>query len=426
MKSFISRIAALIAVFCIVAAVSFPARAEEGTLLSYHGDGSYMFVEKTDLRRYDNGSYVGLTSREVESYIAPERREGGNTYYDGSFYVVQETKRNRREVRQGIRETIASRFSISPEGVLSMLEDNGYPSFRSFPSYPSQRISVGDTWRAEGIRIVDPLDSGIQTKIPMLVEYSYVRDDVYHGEEVYIVSGKWATRYSPASADPTGDPLLKAAQGKHDATIIISKATGNAIVVRDTVDESFLYADGRTVQFKGTISLFTKYPPAYNKSKVINALQRVAIVTADEAAVLAKGKGSIKDAAKERDIAVENTEQGLRLTMQNLQFKSDSAELLPGEVKRLDDIAAVLKEAGEAQFLVEGHTADTGSPVSEQALSEQRARTIAEELVKRGIPAEHFICKGNGSRKPIADNSTREGRAKNRRVEITILGETEK
>ena len=424
MKAFIPRIAA----FCAAVLVSFAARAEEGILLSYHGDGSYVFVEKTDLRRYDNGKYVGLTSREVESYIAPEKR-GNATYYDGSFYVVQETKRNRHEVRQGIREAVASRFTISADGVLSLIDDNGYPSFRSFPSYPHQRINIGDSWRAEGVRVVDPLDSGIYTKIPMLVEYVYLRDEVYHGEDVSVVSGKWATRYSPAVADPAGDPSLKVAQGKHEATIIISKATGNAIVVRDTVDESFLYDGGRTVQFKGTISLFTKQPPAYNKASVITALQRMAIVTPNEAAALAEAhavpqpkKDDFRDAARERNIAVEDTDSGLRLTVQNLQFKSDSAELLPGEVKRLDDIAAVLKEAGEAQFLVEGHTASTGSPESEQRLSEERARTIAEELAKRGIPAERFICKGSGGRKPLADNSTREGKARNRRVEITILG----
>lgn len=109
------------------------------------------------------------------------------------------------------------------------------------------------------------------------------------------------------------------------------------------------------------------------------------------------------------------------MTMQNLNFKPDSAELLPGEAERLDQIAAVLKEVSDQMFLVEGHTASVGKVAGEKQLSIERANAIAEALVKRGIPRERFICKGSGGTKPVADNSTQQGRAKNRRVEITIL-----
>ena len=121
------------------------------------------------------------------------------------------------------------------------------------------------------------------------------------------------------------------------------------------------------------------------------------------------------------DIKVENTTAGIRLTIQNLKFKPDSAELLPEEAKRLDQIAAVLKEAGNSQFLVEGHTASTGNENGEMQLSAERARAIAELLSKRGIQPSRFITKGSGSHKPVADNSTPQGKAQNRRVEITIL-----
>ena len=107
--------------------------------------------------------------------------------------------------------------------------------------------------------------------------------------------------------------------------------------------------------------------------------------------------------------------------MQNLNFAADSAELLPGESERLDDIAAVLKEVPDQMFLVEGHTASVGKVKGEMQLSIERANKIAKELAGRGIPREKFICKGSGGTKPIADNSTAQGRAKNRRVEITIL-----
>ncbi len=126
-------------------------------------------------------------------------------------------------------------------------------------------------------------------------------------------------------------------------------------------------------------------------------------------------------AHKAAPISVDNTEAGIRLTIQNLQFKADSAELLPGEEKRLDQIAEILRLADGAQFLIEGHTASTGYEAGEMKLSKERADSIAAALVKRGISSERFICKGSGSKKPIASNDTAEGKALNRRVEITIL-----
>ena len=75
----------------------------------------------------------------------------------------------------------------------------------------------------------------------------------------------------------------------------------------------------------------------------------------------------------------------------------------------------------KGQFLVEGHTASTGRPAGEQKLSEQRARRIAEELAARGVDAGAFICRGWGGNRSIASNDREEGRAENRRVEITIL-----
>ena len=88
---------------------------------------------------------------------------------------------------------------------------------------------------------------------------------------------------------------------------------------------------------------------------------------------------------------------------------------------RLMKIAEILRNVPKSMFLVEGHTASTGNVSGEQRLSEERAKSIAMSLANTGISADRFICKGSGSKKPIASNSTKEGMALNRRVEITIL-----
>lgn len=468
----------------------------QNVLLKYNGSGSYVYIERTDVRRYDNGKYTGLVSREVRSFIAPTSVPSGgkisDRYYDGSFFIDEATKRNSREVNLGINGAVPSSFKISSDGILTMLVDNGYPSFRSFPAFTNQRISIGDKWQAKAERVVDPLNKGIFTKLPILVEYTYLKDELFHGEEVYVFSAQWATRYGISYWDFAGDKDLKSAQGSHKATMYVSKKSGNALVVRDMVDETFIYNDGNIYSFKGSISMFTEYPPAYDKNKLIPALQRVASVSekeikeilekpvnesswienekkssgsiekndfesgansrrnnsyaekkiaknenqtygaknhpqkkkdsADEIqSKISAGKNSSSNSKSEKKVIVENTAAGIRLTMQNLNFKPDSAELLPGENERLDQIAQVLKEVPDQMFLVEGHTASVGYEKGEMKLSVERANSVANALIQRGIPHEKFICKGSGGTKPIADNSTQEGKAKNRRVEITIL-----
>lgn len=458
----------------------------EQTRLSYNGSKSYYLVERSDMRRYDNGKYIGLVTREVRSFIArienPQNSNPLDSYYDGSFFISQDTMHAEKNIGLSIHKSIPSLFKIDKDGKLFMIEDNGFPSFRSFPAFSSEKIQPGERWRSRAERAVDPLEKGIFTRIPMEVEYTYLRDEVFKGENVYVLSAQWATRYGISYFDFAGDTDLKSATGSHKATMYISRNTGNAIVVRDTVDETFIYTDGKQVSFKGTISLFTEYPPAIDRSRIIPALQRASLLpnddtkslvaktnvpsktdgnentettdnkNADESTVNTSNNGSEKNESEskknqtddtrntpsrqkntpaqfegksnsreEKSVVVEDTPSGIRFSMRNLQFKADSDELLPGQTELLDKIASVLKEAPQNQFLVVGHTASTGNPKGEQILSEKRAYAIALELTKRGIPSEKFICKGNGGRNPIADNATEQGKRKNRRVEITIL-----
>ena len=375
------------------------------TLITYNGSKNYMLRERTDLRRYDNGKYTGLTSREVSSFIIPVTSKNG-FLYEGNFFVQQKTQRALQEVGQGIDDSIPSVFKITSDGNFTMIEDYGYPSFRSFPTFPKDKVKPGDSWNGQAVRAVDPLDKGIPTRIPFYVQYTYLRDELYNDDEVYLIGAKWATRYGSGSGssyiDFNGDQSLSQAQGTHNATIYVSKDTGNMIVMRDSVDETFIYSDGNKVQFKGTIALFTEYPPAIEESKKSDLIDYT------------------RQIAEENDIEIEETAAGIRLALRNLLFKPNSAELEDGEAVRLDQIARVLKKT-DARLLVEGHTARVGDEGDEQELSEERARAVAQALSQRGIKTGRFICKGWGGRKPIDTNETAEGRARNRRVEITIL-----
>ncbi len=124
------------------------------------------------------------------------------------------------------------------------------------------------------------------------------------------------------------------------------------------------------------------------------------------------------------DLEVIDTDRGMLIPLRDLKFIPDSAELLPEENERLDILANSLvlaTENGESTILVEGHTASIGFPEGEQNLSIERALAIINEMVERGVDEELFTYRGYGGDIPIGDNSTEEGRAANRRVEITVV-----
>ena len=104
-----------------------------------------------------------------------------------------------------------------------------------------------------------------------------------------------------------------------------------------------------------------------------------------------------------------------------LHFVPDQAVLLPGEEGKIGRIAEILKTVPERSFLVEGHTADVGTVEGQMKLSVERAEVVAELLRKSGIAPERIMYAGRGATRPVAPNDTPEGRALNRRVEITIL-----
>lgn len=114
----------------------------------------------------------------------------------------------------------------------------------------------------------------------------------------------------------------------------------------------------------------------------------------------------------------------IKITMYNIHFVADKADILPEDYGRLDIIAEALRRLGNSvRFVIEGHTAELYRPNDQLILSRERAQTMAEELAKRGISRERISTDGFGATVPVAPSDTEENRAKNRRVEIKIIRE---
>ncbi len=103
-------------------------------------------------------------------------------------------------------------------------------------------------------------------------------------------------------------------------------------------------------------------------------------------------------------------------------FDFDKAVLKPEGKARLDDLVDKLKAVNLEVIIAVGHTDSIGTKAYNEKLSVRRADAVKAYLVSKGIEANRIQTEGKGETQPIADNKTKEGRAKNRRVEIEVVG----
>lgn len=103
-------------------------------------------------------------------------------------------------------------------------------------------------------------------------------------------------------------------------------------------------------------------------------------------------------------------------------FDFDKSVLKPEAKAKLDDLVAKTKAVALEVIIAVGHTDEVGADAYNQKLSVARSEAVKAYLVSKGIEKNRVYTEGKGEKQPVADNKTAEGRAKNRRVEIEVVG----
>ena len=110
------------------------------------------------------------------------------------------------------------------------------------------------------------------------------------------------------------------------------------------------------------------------------------------------------------------------MVLNNLFFETDKFDLRPESSPELQKLFTLLKANPDVMVEISGHTDNQGSVAHNTVLSENRAKSVKEYLVKAGIPATAIKTAGYASTRPVGDNNTAAGRAMNRRIEMKIIG----
>jgi outer membrane protein OmpA-like peptidoglycan-associated protein len=116
----------------------------------------------------------------------------------------------------------------------------------------------------------------------------------------------------------------------------------------------------------------------------------------------------------------EEVKKRIDVAAKNVFFATGSSKLLTKSFKSLNEVVKILNEDPNLKLDIEGHTDNTGKPDKNQVLSEQRAKSVLDYLTSKGVDPSRLVSAGYGQDRPVADNKTAAGRAKNRRVDLKL------
>ncbi|MDR1785998.1 MAG: OmpA family protein [Spirochaetaceae bacterium] len=306
-------------------------------------------------------------------------------------------------------EEYTSVFERDPRGRYTIGDDYFMPVVRNVPVFPEGSVEAGESWSAEGEEAHDlrrQFNIPGPFKAPFTAHYRYTGTAAAEdGRVLHVITVNYETEFMSPSPRQRGGAELPL------VTRVVSSQTVYFDNERGAIDH---YSE------KFEITLETTAGTVYR----FQGVSRGETDEYDEPAAVRE------EAVRERinGMDLENVDvladpRGLTLRIEDIQFLPDSAVLRDSEKEKLQKIAAqVLKSFPNNDLLVTGHTARTGLPRNEQTLSEERARAVADYLIELGACDEyHVFTQGLGGTEPIAPNTTETGRARNRRVEITIM-----
>jgi outer membrane protein OmpA-like peptidoglycan-associated protein len=203
---------------------------------------------------------------------------------------------------------------------------------------------------------------------------------------------------------------------------MIAEATaGKVAAERDSGQADKQFKDAQLEGLDKTQAALSKEKQASEKTKAELENERKALEAEKKARAEAEKRAAAAMASLQEIAKVKEESRGMVITLSGaVLFATGKYELLPIARQKLDEVAKALKDQGYKSILVEGHTDSVGKASDNDTLSLKRAESVRTHLVSQGIPSEKIRATGLGSSRSVADNSTADGRANNRRVEIVV------
>ncbi len=365
----------------------------------------YRIITEVDEKIYVNGVFSHRSS--ILNKIAVETLE----VKDGSGLLQSSFQTSERaygvQTSFTLTEDYLSTFWRDESGLYTIDPQYYMPVVRNVPFFPKEDVQMGDSWSAAGEEVHDFRRSyGIPEafRFPIQVQYTYLGNEKRAGRELAVIKIHYTVFHRVESRYPGLVPVK--ITGISEQTFYFDNNSGKPRYYEERFDFIVLLSDGQYVEYEGTAWGELIESPRLNKEEV-----------ADE----------IREELREKGIdntVVRTDEKGVTLTLQNIQFSPNSAQLWESEKEKIRRIGEILNNYNDRDILIRGHTARVPGYSEEdfQSLSEKRAGSVADYLLSLGVlDPTQLAVRGLGASEPVAGNAGEAGRRLNRRVEITIL-----
>ena len=343
-------------------------------------------------RRYEERNIIDLTC-----YEEKENHNG----VKGVFSVF--TKENGESVFK-LTDKKYSEFIINANGSYKVGEKYLFPNLRHIPTFPEKEINVGDKWSFPAELYLD--NFSIVLGLQLNCEYELKETGKINGTNVATILYRFEIDKDFRNAQGKYPDLPAKIAGSNDGILLWDMDKNRLINATDHYRIVFAFlvrGNLQTYEFNMNIDTSGKiYNPVAQSDKE-------------------EGKNAIEKALpKNSGITVDTNENGIVLKLGDILFDFDKANLKLSAIENLDKAVQVIKDKyPDREIVVEGHTDNIGRAEYNQKLSEKRAENVAD-YVKKGVGHDKLSFRGFGSSNPVAENSTEQGRMKNRRVELTI------
>ena len=367
--------------------------------------GSYISTVEEDVYINNIPSHHAEIINRISSSMTNVASDGEAFIY--ATYMTTENSISQQTGRSlSWGEETTSVFSRKKNGELTISDDIYLPTVRNVPVFPDKKVKIGESWTATGKEVQDVRKDFNMSKaliFPFEATYTYKEDKTIDGKKLNVILVEYEFSYQASDEVLYAGQTLTQSVGWSKQTLYWDSNRG----LLDHYDEEFLIkiADlyNNLYVFTGTAHAELTEFTSLNDDNNVKQLQ------------------DTFDKLKLSDISVKKGEKGLTISLDNIQFEPDSDRLMDSEKAKLKKIGELLKQYSN-DLLITGHCAERGTASARQKLSEERAEAVASYLIDLGVRDQyHIFTQGKGSREPVASNNTEEGRAKNRRVEITIM-----
>ena len=344
-----------------------------------------------------------------------QTKKGTTGERDAAFYSV--TFMTSEKAKEGTftwGRQLPSLFWRDDLGRYTITDQYFMPIVRNVPLFPVDDVKIGESWEGEASEAYDFSEVfGIMRPViaPFKINYKYVGKEQKEGQTLHIIEASYQKEYD------IPQKFIKEYRRKN--------SRGQWPVKTNVRSE-------QKIAWNAQKGLIASYNEDFTIAIFLNTGDEVTYIGtsyANTEEIIRKEMEASGDEVKKNieklkleNTTVQKTDKRLKIIIENIQFEPNSSILRDSEKEKLKKIALILKEHSKGDLLIEGHAVFSSTRERQKQVSQERASAVANYLAELGARArEHIFTRGLGAAYPLFPNTTEENKAKNRRVEITII-----